>query len=287
MRVSVIGLGRIGIHLAEHILKAGHETVVWNRSPGPAESLAAKGAKRAETLEEAFQSDIVLSILFDDTAVRQCLLDPDLLAKMPKETLHICMSTISPDLAGELQLASKNIGFNYLSVPFFGRPEAAKAAKLNMIAAGKRDLISRAEPILALFGKIWRMGDEPSQANLAKIAGNFMITCAVQAMAEASVTMSSAGADPETFLKMMTQSIFDAPIYRTYAPSIAGTDPLPDLGIAIMEKDVGLMIESATRYGISPAFGMALMTQMAKVHKAGQEQKDMSVSLPFVLKQAN
>lgn len=284
MSVAVIGLGRIGSHLARHVLNGGHETSVWNRSIGPESPLLEAGAKAIRDTAEIFQADIVLSVLFDDLAVRTVLLDAETLNAARPGIVHIGMSTISPELAAELDAAARRHGFRYLSVPLFGRPEAAAAATLNMVAGGDAATLLEVEPVLALFGKVWPVGSEPGHANLAKIAGNFMIACAVETMAEAAITLAKAGAHQAAFLDMMSNSLFASPIYRTYSPSVAGTAPLPDLGIAIAQKDVGLMERAGYAMGLGLPFAQALVGQLQKVCDAGLAQRDVSVALPLVLK---
>jgi 3-hydroxyisobutyrate dehydrogenase-like beta-hydroxyacid dehydrogenase len=113
----------------------------------------------------------------------------------------------------------------------FGRPEAAAAAKLELPMAGAPALLDKVEPVLGVLGCTWRMGDDPHLSYLTKIAGNFMIACAVQAMAEGAAPVSSRGGDPEPFLALMSETLFPAPIYRKYAPAVArGVSPGTPIG---------------------------------------------------------
>lgn len=283
MAVAIIGLGRMGSHLARHALDGGHETLVWNRSKGPESVLLEAGAKLIADPTEIFHADVVISILFDDAATRSVLLDPAVLRASRPGIVHVCMATISPELAEELEKAARDHDFRYLSVPLFGRPEAAAAAALNMVAAGDQALLTEVRPVLALFGKVWPVGTRPGHANLAKIAGNFMIASAIETMAEAAMTLARVGADQAAFLDMMSHSLFASPIYRTYGPSVSGAAPLPDLGIAIAQKDVGLMHAAAAKMGMNLPFAQALLGQIECVCERGLEHKDMSVALPAVL----
>lgn len=283
MAVSIIGLGRIGSHLARHLLDGGHETLIWNRSQGPEVALVEAGAKLIADSKQIFHADVVISVLFDDAAVTSVLLDPAVLQASKPGIVHVCMATISPELASELHTAASDHGFRYLSVPLFGRPEAAAAAALDMVAAGDQAVLAEVRPVLELFGKVWPVGTQPGHANLAKIAGNFMIASAIETMAEAAMTLARVGADQSAFLDMMAHSLFASPIYRTYGPSVSGAAPLPDLGIAIAQKDVGHMHAAGAKMGMGLPFAQALLAQLQCVCERGLEHKDVSVALPAVL----
>lgn len=279
MKIGVIGIGAIGVHLAQHALSAGHDVRVWNRTVEATNGVVAAGAFRCQTPLEAFAADVAISALFDDAAVEDVLLTPAILASAERPSLHICMSTISPELADRLEEANRQAGIRYVSAPFFGRPEAAAAAQLNILAAGDPEAIECAHTILSIFGTVWPLGDHSRHANLAKIAGNFMICSTVAVMAEASAVLRAAGADEGAFMDLMTQTLFAAPIYRTYGPSVVGRAPLPELGIAIPRKDVGLMKKEGNKHGIGAGIAATVLTLFDQADALGLSHLDMSRAL--------
>lgn len=214
MKIGFIGLGQMGSGIAANLIKAGHEVTVWNRSADKAAPLIALGAHGAGTPTEAAAGDVVMSMLADDHAVEAVVYGGDGILGAP--ALHVSHSTISIDLADRLARDHEGKG-GYVSAPVFGRPPAAEAGKLFVVAAGASSLLDRCEPLFAAIGqRTFRIGDRPSSANLVKLSGNFMIMAAIEAMAEAMTLAEKGGVDRRALLDVLTGTLFDAPIYRTY-----------------------------------------------------------------------
>ncbi len=279
VEISVVGLGAIGSLLASHLLEACHNVTVWNRSADPVRRLSAAGARPAASMADAFQADIVISVLFDDAAVRERLLDDALLRHARPGLLHICMSTISPALSAGLDAACRQHGIRFVAAPLFGRPDAAASAQLQILVAGEPEAAREAGQILGLFGQTWSMGDAPPHAHLAKLAGNFMMGCAAEAMAECSGLLSACGADDAAFLDIMTKTLFASPLYQSYAPSVAGVTPLPASSLDIPLKDMGLMLAAAHRHNVELAFIGVLLGRLDAARASGFGRDDWSAAL--------
>jgi 3-hydroxyisobutyrate dehydrogenase-like beta-hydroxyacid dehydrogenase len=218
MDVGFIGLGAMGHAMAASLLRAGHAVRVWNRSPQKAHDLVSAGAVLARTPAEAAQAGVVLTMLADDAALSSVLEGEDgLLAGLPAGGLHVSMSTISYELAQALEARHAERRQALVSAPVFGRPPAAQAAKLFVAAAGADDQIARAQPLFDALGqRTFRLGEQPAAANLVKLCGNFMIMCAVEAMAEAMTLAGKAGVEKRALLEVLTGTLFGAPVYATY-----------------------------------------------------------------------
>ncbi len=211
MKVGFIGLGQMGSAMAANLVEAGHDVTVWNRSPGKADALIAAGATLGATPADAAQGDVVMTMLADDAALEAVVHGEGGILGAP--ALHVSHSTIGVALAD--RLAADQAA--YVAAPVFGRPPAAQAGKLFVVAAGAADLIDRCEPLFAAIGqRVFRVGDTPSAANLVKLSGNFMIMAAVEAMAEAMTLAEKGGVDRATLLAVLTGTLFDAPVYKTY-----------------------------------------------------------------------
>src|SRR5450759_1850224 len=215
MDIGFIGLGTMGSLIAENLIKAGNQVRVWNRSRAPVDALARLGARPVATAREAFSGDAVFSMLADDAAVH-ALIDP-LLDSAPKGIVHVNMATISVTLARDLAARHRDRGLFYVAAPVFGRPELAAAGKLNIVVAGEPTAVDRIQPLLTVIGqRTWPMGLQPELANVVKLAGNFMLGAAVEAMAEASAMASRHGIAPGDLLNVLTNGVFTAPSYQMY-----------------------------------------------------------------------
>jgi 3-hydroxyisobutyrate dehydrogenase-like beta-hydroxyacid dehydrogenase len=230
MKVGFIGLGNMGSGMAASLLKAGHEVVVYNRTPAKAKALIDQGARLAATIADACHGDAVFTMLADDTALESVVFagagsakegDAGILGNLGKNSIHISSSTISVALADKLSSDHAALGQRFVAAPVFGRPEAAVAAKLFVVAAGAPDAVEACTPLLDAIGqKTFRFGDKPSAANLIKLSGNFLIASVLESLSEALALVGKAGIDQRQYLDFLTSTLFVAPVYKTYGSLI-------------------------------------------------------------------
>jgi len=222
MEIGVIGLGQMGHGIAHNIAKAGHRLTVWNRDPAKADALVAGGAVRAATPAEAAQGDIVVTILANDAAVEAVTFgDTGILAAAPG-AIHVSMSTIAPALVARLAEAHREASRRFVSAPVFGRPDVAAAGTLNIVASGDADAISACQPLFDAVGqRVFPVGPRAEQANIVKIAGNFMILAAVESFAEAMALGEKNGIAPAAFVEVMTETLFGGRSHRVYGEILA------------------------------------------------------------------
>ena len=227
MKVGFIGLGNMGSGMAASLLKAGHEVVVFNRTPSKAQALVDQGARLASTIADACHGDAVFTMLADDNAVESVVFgghkkeDSAILASLGKNAIHISASTISIALSEKLAAAHAARGQRFVSAPVFGRPEAAAAAKLFVVTAGAPDAVEACSPLFDSIGqKTFRFGDHPSAANLIKLSGNFLIASVLESLSEALALVGKAGIDQRQYLDFLTSTLFVAPVYKTYGSLI-------------------------------------------------------------------
>jgi 3-hydroxyisobutyrate dehydrogenase-like beta-hydroxyacid dehydrogenase len=167
MDIGFIGLGQMGSAIALNLVKAGHRLVVWNRSAEKAEPLVRAGSRLAASPADCAGGEIVVTMLADDQAVERVVFGDDGVLAAGKPVIHVSMSTISVALAERLAVAHEEAGGSYVSAPVFGRPFAALAAKLFIVAAGPSDALDICEPAFSAIGqRAFRVGDAPSAANL-------------------------------------------------------------------------------------------------------------------------
>jgi 3-hydroxyisobutyrate dehydrogenase-like beta-hydroxyacid dehydrogenase len=279
MNIGFIGLGAMGSAMARNLLKAGHAVTVWNRSPAATEPLAALGAKVAKAPAGAAGGGAVLSMLANDAAVRAVILDAGVLDAMPRGAVHVNHATVSVALAKELAGAHAQRGVAYVAAPVFGRPDVAAAGRLNILAAGEASAIERVRPLLEAMGsRVWPLGVAPERANVAKIAGNFMLAAAIESMAEASALTRAHGISAADFLEVMTGTLFAAPAYQGYAKLIAERRFKPaGFALPLGYKDVGLALAAGEAARVPLPFAGVLRDSLLEALAGGDEDVDWSV----------
>lgn len=249
MKVGFIGLGNMGSAIARNLIKTGHTLTVYNRTRSRSERFASMGARIAETPSEAAaDAEVLITMLADDAAVEAVIFAPgNAIQALPAGAIHIYMSTISVDLSRNMEKAHTQRQQHYLAAPVFGRPDAAAAGKLFIVAAGPSEQIERCRPLFDAIGqKTFIAGEEAHAANVIKLAGNFLITTVIESLAEAFAFGRKFGVDPHAFLDILTESLFAAPVYRNYGNMVA-SDKFEPAGfkLPLGFKDNRLLLSAA------------------------------------------
>src|SRR5436305_5483898 len=208
----------MGAGMAASLLRAGHEVTVYNRTAGKMQALVEQGARAAARVPDACRGEVAITMLADDNAVESVVFgDEGVLRSLGEDVIHVSMSTISVALSERLTAAHAEAGQRFVAAPVFGRPEAAAAAKLFIVAAGAADALDACRPLFEALGqKTFPIGDQPPAANLVKLSGNFLIGATIEALGEAMALVGKAGVDRRQYLDLLTSSLFTAPIYKTY-----------------------------------------------------------------------
>ena len=278
MDIGFIGLGEMGVAMVQNMLKAGHTVRVWNRSPQRAEPLAAAGARVVSSPAEAFSGDAVFSMLADDAALR-AVIDAQLLEHAPRGLIHVNMATISVALAEELAHAHALRGLHYVAAPVLGRPDVAAAGKLTIVAGGPAEAIDRVQPVFDAIGqKTWRIGSLPQQANVMKLAANFMIGSAVETLGEAASLVTAHGVTMQDFLDVITSGLFQGPVYQGYGKMIAERRYEPALFKARLGlKDVRLALAAADAVSTPMPVASVVRDSLIEAMAHGDGEKDFAV----------
>ncbi len=280
MDVGFIGLGAMGQVMARNLCKEGHKVTVYNRTRSRAEALVADGAIVVDSPAEACANEVVISLLSDDKAVESVVFgDGGILAALKPDSVHVCMSTISTALAERLTDAHAQANRAYVSAPVFGRPDAAAAAKLFIVAAGAEAAIAKCQAVFDSLGqKTFVVGEKPVAANIIKISGNFLIASVIESLSEAIALVRKFDIEPQAYLDLLTSTLFSAPVYKNYGGLIARQEFEPaGFKLPLGLKDVRLALAAGdatdTPLPIASLVRDHLVAAMAK----GYEELDWSV----------
>lgn len=254
MKIAFLGMGRMGAGMARNLIRAGHSVAVYNRSREKAEDVAKDGARVASSpADAAHDADAVMSMVADDHALEQIIFGENGAASgMKPGSVHLSHSTISASMARRLTTEHARRKQGYLSVPVFGRPDAAESKNLIVMVAGPAELVERCRPLFDAIGRAtFTMGTEPWQANVAKVCGNFMVAGIIEALGEAYATLRKSGVAPEAFLEVMN-SLFNSHVITGYGRIIA-QEKFEPAGFALKLglKDVRL-VQAASEEVASP-----------------------------------
>jgi 3-hydroxyisobutyrate dehydrogenase-like beta-hydroxyacid dehydrogenase len=281
MNVAFIGLGNMGSNIAQCILKAGFELVVWNRTASKMEPLIERGAKLAASAKEATSSaDVVVTSLMDDQSILDTVrAENGILAGLRPGATHVCVMTISPHCADELEQVHKKHGSFYVAAPVSGRPEAAAAGQLISYLAGAPSAIEKAKPVCEAYSKqIIVISDHPRAANVMKLAINYNVISAIEVISETYIFAEKSGLPLEHLRDFYQQLWFAHPAAQLYAEKIRNRDFAGRGGFVMAGglKDVRLMLSTAAEVGTKLDVGELVERNLSMGVDAGMGEQDWS-----------
>jgi 3-hydroxyisobutyrate dehydrogenase-like beta-hydroxyacid dehydrogenase len=253
-RVGFVGLGSMGGRIVERLLAAGHPVTGWNRSPGRAEALAAKGMDLASTPRELSQEvEVVLSMVTDGAAVEDVALGPDgIVAGLGPGKVYADMSTIAADTSRQLAEEVAGTGARMLDAPVSGSLTTLEAGQLAIMAGGDAEAFERIEPVLAAIGpKVTRVG-ENGQALQMKLAINLALVVQVIGFCEGVALAERAGVSRESAVEAMLNSVVSSPVLNYRGPFILD-GRMPEEAFAdveLQQKDLVLALELGRKLGV-------------------------------------
>jgi 3-hydroxyisobutyrate dehydrogenase-like beta-hydroxyacid dehydrogenase len=243
--IGFCGMGMMGRPMAANLVAAGFTVRGWNRTRGK----APQGVVECESPRDtATGARIVITMLADDAAVQAVMLgEHGLLGALREGGIHLGMSTISTALSQRLYEAHKAAKQSFVAAPVFGRPDAAAARKLRIVAGGDEQAITQSKPIFdALAEGVFPVGTAV-QASLAKLCGNFMIAALIESFGEAFAVAEKSGMDPVRLAETLSKILFaSAPLPTGYASRIAATQFEPaGFAMPLGFKDISLALRAA------------------------------------------
>lgn len=289
MNIGFIGIGQMGAGMVSSLLKGGHEVTVYNRTPAKAAPLVAQGAKLAAVISDACRGEAVFTMLSNDEAVQEVVLgEQGIIRTLHRDTIHISSSTISVTLSEQLTDAHKKAGQHFIAAPVFGRPEAAAGGKLFVIAGGEEAALKVVAPLLDVIGqRTFVVSESPKTASLVKLSGNFLIASVIESLGEAMALVSKAGVDRGQYIELLTSSLFNVPVYKTYGELIAAQKfKPPGFSAPLGKKDIRLLLEAADQLNVPLPLASLLRDRFLSLLALGDSDLDWSAISTLAAKDA-
>lgn len=240
----------MGLPMASNLLKAGYKLKVYNRTPSKADVLVTHGAELvSNSAQTASPGGIVVSIVSDDAVLENLVIGTDTIAdRLAPGGIHLSMSTVSPATSRRLAEYHATHGSAYVTAPVFGRPDAAEARRLWICVSGRERASEKLKPVLDAMGQsVFDFGEEVGAANALKLAGNFLIAAAMEAMAEAFAMAEKSGVAREQAADMLLKTLFACPVYQAYGDAIAHLRHQPaGFRLKLGLKDLELVVKAAS-----------------------------------------
>jgi 3-hydroxyisobutyrate dehydrogenase-like beta-hydroxyacid dehydrogenase len=222
-------------------------------------------------------AEAVVTMLADDRAVEDVVLgDEGVLRGLAKGAIHVSSSTISVELSGRLAAAHHAAGQGYVAAPVFGRPDAAAAKQLWVVAAGWPGDVAYVQPIFDAIGRgTTKVGAEAPAANTVKLAGNFLIASMIEALSEAFTLARKSGIDPKIFLEVFSSVMTKSPIFERYAGLVASETFEPaGFKMYLGLKDIRLALAAGEAAEVPLPLASVLRDQMLSAVAQGMGDLD-------------
>jgi 3-hydroxyisobutyrate dehydrogenase-like beta-hydroxyacid dehydrogenase len=248
--IGFVGLGRMGSAMAANLAAGGGRVIAYIRRPDRAAEIRALGIEPKFSIADLFDCDFVISMLPDDRAVREAVFgktgEAGFAAGLQPDAVHLSMSTISTEAAGELAKEHEKHGQCYVAAPVFGNPDAARTRELFVIAAGARDPLQRCRPLFDLLGqRTFVVGSDPASANLVKLVGNAMMAATLEMLGEALALVRKRSLDPATVLDILTSTMFGSRAHQLYGAKIVAQRFASGFMLPLALKDIRLALAEA------------------------------------------
>jgi 3-hydroxyisobutyrate dehydrogenase-like beta-hydroxyacid dehydrogenase len=281
MKVGFIGIGRMGQVMARRLVEAGHEVGVYNRTPEKLKPLIAVGAKPLTSIKAAATfGEAVFTMVSDDAAVLDVVTQPGgIRESLPKGGVHICAGTHSVAATQKLAALHKEAGQVLIASPMLGRPDVVAAGNAGILIGGPPDKVEHFRALFsALAGRVAESGDEPVTAAAIKIANNFVLGCAIEAMGEGFALTRKYGVKAGVFYRVLTSGLFDCWAYKTYGKFIADEQYLPAGQRAVNGlKDANLALAAGEAVGVPLPSGNVWRDRLVGALAHGEGEHDWAV----------
>jgi 3-hydroxyisobutyrate dehydrogenase-like beta-hydroxyacid dehydrogenase len=290
MQAGFIGLGALGTIMVNNLVEKGHSIHIYNRTQEKMELFRGKAELHTSLSSIAETCDIILSIVSDDKALQAITLGKDGLTEHMKQgAVHVCLSTIAASTSSIMHEAHKQKEIDYVTATVIGRPEAARNRNMVICYSGataKKELVFT---LLKDLGgaKIFEFGDDPKKAAVVKLCNNFIIAAAIEAIGEGFNLVEKAGVDQKAFYEMITDFLFNCPIYKNYGKIIMEESyKEPGFSSQLGLKDTKLVLDLANEVSAPVPIADIVRNRLLINHNRGRKDWDWT-SFVAVIKEEN
>ena len=281
-RLGFIGVGNMGSRMAKRLLEHGYQVIVYNRSRGAAEALTKYGATVADSIGElASEADVIFSSLTNDEAVKSVYTDPKgVFANVRRGSAIIEMSTVLPATSRELYDLSREAGVKCLDSPVSGSTPSAEEGTLTLFCGGDEELFQAAQPIFSSIASQYFYLGGSGSGTAMKLVANTLLGVGMQAIAESVALGQKEGLDRHRLLDVLSHTAVVAPAHLGKLSRADRGDYSPQFSIRLMNKDFGLVLETATAAKVPmPATAAAFQMNVAEFNEGKEEDFSAVIAL--------
>jgi len=280
MRITILGLGRMGTPMARCLIELGHEVTLYNRTREKAVNLAATGARVAYTVAEAVKTaQVALTMVSGDEAEEALTSGPGgLLESLTAGAIHLCMSTIGVEASRRLAAAHAKAGQGFVAAPVLGRPNLAASRQLWILAAGPDAQVNRCLAVLEALGRgVTRVGTEPELAHALKLGANALTVAMVAALSEVLAFGEKAGFSPADYMRIINTGLFKSPLLDAFGGLMVRRDHEPsDQTLDLAAKDMDLLLKAASAMTVGMPVAGAMLGQIEAARSRHLGDRDLT-----------
>jgi 3-hydroxyisobutyrate dehydrogenase-like beta-hydroxyacid dehydrogenase len=287
-KIGFVGVGLMGRGMARNLIRKGHSVTIYNRNRQKAEEVAQIGGQIVDSPAEAAQgAEVVVTMLADPTALLNVSEGPNgILSAIRPGAILIDSSTVSPTTTLRIAEALKARGAHMIDAPVFGSKNEAERGELGFIIGAERAIFDSVADVFACMGKTFYVGGNGSGIH-AKLVVNLIIAVTLQAMNEGIVLAAKGGIDPDIMVQIIQSSRARSGIIEMKSPQVLKRDFSPFFPLRLMDKDLGLVLDTARSVGV-PLFLTSVLKQIYEACMLdGLADEDYCATVKFVEKLAN
>jgi 3-hydroxyisobutyrate dehydrogenase-like beta-hydroxyacid dehydrogenase len=277
--VGIIGLGRMGQDFGDLLIGGGAHLIAYDLDGDKVQMLARRGATPASGVHDFAECEIVLTSLPDDDAVRAVVLSKSGLASVLRPgSIHLSTSTIGVAFCRELDAAHRKVGQSLVAMPVLGNPDMAARRELFILLGGPAEAIERCRPVIEHLGqRSFNVGDQPWLASAMKLAGNMLTAATLESMGEVFAFLAKVGVPPERAQEILTGSLFDGHVHKTYGQKIVDRRYTPPgMTVPLAVKDLRLLLAEAEHSTVPMPLASLLHDRLVAVEARGWSELDWS-----------